>query len=106
MIDGDVPVEAKRMESIFADAATPTRAQTADAVVKLVQAGILPVEAAWEELGYTTERIRRLKEMAENDQLSQLVRSVGADRNARTQPGVPAVPDGGGAVPGLEGITA
>jgi hypothetical protein len=77
VVDGNVPDDAKRMECVFADASTPTKAQTADAVVKLVQAGVMPREMAWEELGFSAEKRRRLAEMADNDQMSQLVRSLG-----------------------------
>jgi hypothetical protein len=51
------------METLWRDPATPTRAQQADAAVKLVQAGILPAEAAWEDLGYSAARRERLRNM-------------------------------------------
>lgn len=55
----------RELETIWRDPATPTRAQQADAAVKLVQANILPVEAAWEEMGYSQNRISQLKRMRE-----------------------------------------
>lgn len=53
------------MESIWRDPATPTRAQQADAVTKLVAGNILPVEAAWEVLGFSQTKIANLKRMRE-----------------------------------------
>lgn len=55
--------ELMRTETLWRNPETPTRAQTADAVVKLHGAGILPTEAAWEELGYSPPRRAALAEM-------------------------------------------
>ena len=63
--DGDFPEDWNSLESIWRDPATPTRAQQADAAVKLVAANILPVEAAWEEMGYSQTRITELRKMRE-----------------------------------------
>ena len=95
--DGDFPDEWLELESIWRDASTPTEAQTADAVVKKVQAGILPVEAAWEELGYSQTRIVQLKEMrdAQIAEADLLNRQIAAYRQgAPADPGVsdPAAP--------------
>lgn len=68
--DDDVKTADPRfaaMETVWRNPETPTRAQTADAVTKLVTAKILPVEAAWEELGYSPARIARLKALREAD---------------------------------------
>ena len=46
----------------WADAATRSVAQEADAVVKLVQAGILPPSYALERLGYAQDEIARIRE--------------------------------------------
>lgn len=61
-MDGVWDPELARLETLWRDPATPTRAQQADAVVKLVQAGILPREAAWEDMGYSATRRKRLAE--------------------------------------------
>lgn len=53
----------RQMEAVWRDPATPTEAQKADATVKLHAAGILPTEAAWENLGYSPERRKKLREM-------------------------------------------
>jgi len=76
--DGSFPDEWLELESLWRDASTPTEAQTADAVVKKVQAGILPIEAAWEELGYSQAKIDQLtelreKQLAETDVLARQI---------------------------------
>lgn len=55
--------KARSIETLWRDPATPTIAQVADAVVKKVQAKIIPVEFAREELGYTLEQRLRMKDM-------------------------------------------
>ncbi|MBM7771228.1 hypothetical protein JOD54_001432 [Actinokineospora baliensis] len=90
--DGTVPSRAARLESIWRDPATPTYAAKADAVAKLVAAGILPVSVAWEELGYSAERRRQLAAASGDDPLVRLLDTVGAGR--LTDPQVPAVPGG------------
>lgn len=60
--------KAKRIETLWRSAATPTKAQEADAVVKLVGAkdgrgrSIVPVEQAREDLGYSDEQQKRMAE--------------------------------------------
>lgn len=61
--DGAEPDGAASLETIWRDAATPTRAQQADAAVKLHAAGLLPTEQAWEDLGYTQIQIARMLDM-------------------------------------------
>jgi hypothetical protein len=51
------------METLWRNPETPTRAQSMDAAVKGVQAGILPIEAAWEDLGYSATRREQLRRM-------------------------------------------
>lgn len=63
---GEWDESLRQMEAVWRDPATPTRAQQADAVVKLHAAGILPTEAAWEDLGYSPERRKKLKEQADS----------------------------------------
>jgi hypothetical protein len=57
----------RQLETKWRSAATPTRAQAADATVKLVQAGILPVEAGWEDLGYSAARRKKLRDLREQE---------------------------------------
>jgi hypothetical protein len=74
---GSEDVEARRLETLWRDPATPTVAQRADAIVKLASttvAGvpIMPLEMAREELGWSPgkiERARRMDSEASNDAL-------------------------------------
>lgn len=59
---GEEDASARRLQALWRDPATPTEAQRADAVVKKVQAGILPREGAWDDLKYSPARQDRLRE--------------------------------------------
>lgn len=50
---GRDPSEANGLETVWRDAATPTKAAQADAAVKMVQAGVIDAEQAQEDAGYT-----------------------------------------------------
>lgn len=56
---------ADSLETVWADPGTPTVAQKADAIVKLVQAKVIPVEQAREDLGYGPIARDRMAEMDE-----------------------------------------
>ena len=56
------PIDQIEATIAWADAATRSVAQEADAVVKLVQAGILPPSIALERLGYSQADILRIRE--------------------------------------------
>jgi hypothetical protein len=90
IIDGDWDPKFQQMETQWADPATPTRAQQADAAVKLVQAGILPVEAAWEDLGYSPARREKLRLMREADLARDPVRQIADNLAPPAQPTDPA----------------
>jgi hypothetical protein len=90
--DGDWDPEAQRLEAVWRDAATPTRAQAADAATKLVAGSIIPKQQAREDLGYTPGQQRRMaafdKANAAQDPLGQLTQAAG--RNLPEQiPGAP-----------------
>jgi hypothetical protein len=81
--------KAKRIETLWRDAATPTRAQESDAMVKLVTArdgrgrSVVPVEQAREDLGYTDEQQKRMAgyDNAQDPQIAAAtrdLRSIGA----------------------------
>lgn len=72
----------QRMETKWRNPATPTEAQKADAVVKLHSEGILPTEATWEELGYSPERIGKLRAQREAEATDSLISGL-----LRPQPG-------------------
>ncbi len=62
--DGDWDPATKRLETIWRDASTPTRAQAADAAVKLFTATngpIVPLRQTREDLGYGPGQIRRME---------------------------------------------
>lgn len=75
--------KAQTLETVWRDPSTPTVAQTADAVVKKVQAGIIPVEQAREDLGYTPEQRARMLEMDQraksNPDIANLTRAVNGE---------------------------
>lgn len=73
---GEVDEGARELETLWRDPATPTKAQQADATVKLVQSGILPIEAAWEDLGYSASRRQRLRELRAQEQADPLLERV------------------------------
>lgn len=50
-----------RVEPVWANPETRTVAQAADAAAKLVQAGILPVSQALEDLGYSPEQVDNMR---------------------------------------------
>lgn len=76
IIDGNWNPDLARMETMWASPETPTRAQLADAVVKLASATvdgrpIMPLEMAREELGWSKtkrDRARLMDEQALSDQ--------------------------------------
>jgi len=57
---GRDPNEASRLETIWRDASTPTAAAKADRTVKLVQAGVIDIRQAQEDLGYTKTQIQNM----------------------------------------------
>ncbi|WP_236243138.1 phage portal protein [Streptomyces sp. CC228A] len=68
---GEWDPQLTQLETLWRDPATPTVAQKADASVKLVQAGIIPVEQAREDLGYTAGQLKRMRQM-DADALTRL----------------------------------
>lgn len=97
--DGDWDPRAKRIETIWRDAATPTRAQAADAAQKLFGDGpIITKRQAREDLGYTPGAIRRMEaedeQAAQMDPMQDIAREMAAGRV--TNPAVPPVPAGVG----------
>jgi hypothetical protein len=75
--------EARGLETVWRDPSTPTIAQKADAVVKLVQTGVLPIEQAREDLGYSSEQRKRMLEMDDraksNPDIANLARAVNGE---------------------------
>lgn len=55
----------RQVETLWRDPATPTFGQKADAVVKLTQGErpVIPIESAWDDLGYSQGRQNRMREL-------------------------------------------
>ena len=100
VMDGTVPTESFRMESVWRDPATPTYAAKADAVAKLYAngMGVIPQQQAWIDLGYSEEQRKQLAVWAEQNptaQLNQLLlqseiqnnQSGGSEDTANTESG-------------------
>jgi hypothetical protein len=62
LVDGDWDPSLKQLETLWRDPATPTQAQSADRAVKLHAEGILPTEGVWEDLGFSPQRQKKLRE--------------------------------------------
>ena len=77
--DGVWDRRMKQLETQWRNPATPTKAQAADSTVKLVQAGILPVEAGWEDLGYSAARRGKLRALRDAELARDPVRQIAAN---------------------------
>jgi hypothetical protein len=80
---GDWDENAKTLETVWRDPSTPTVAQVADATVKKVQTGIVPVEQARIDLGYTQQQRDNMLEMdaraKSNPDIANLARAVNGE---------------------------
>lgn len=79
---GEWDLRARSLETQWRDPATPTAAQQADAVTKLVSAGIVPIEMAWDVLGFTAVQQERMRQM----QAGAFDRALGGDLAALVGP--------------------
>lgn len=69
---GEWSQDARRMESLWRDAGTPTQASVTDAIVKEYQAGLTDWETAQENLGRSPETIARMKTRRNADNAAAL----------------------------------
>lgn len=83
---GDDDAAARRLETVWRDPATPTYAAKADAVVKLHQSGIIPKEAAWEQMGFSPEYRAHLRSL---DAADPAVRYLEQQRALAAEPEEP-----------------
>lgn len=81
--DGDWAPKYRRLETVWRDASTPTRAQAADAAVKLYTATPKPIvtlRQVRQDLGYTDAQIARMEaeeaEQARQDPLAEIARGM------------------------------
>lgn len=72
VIDGKIPQDSYKLETVWRDPSTPTFAAKADGTVKLHQAGVIPTEQARIDLGYSDIQRREMAKMDESDPVSQL----------------------------------
>ena len=81
--DGAWSDDARRMESIWRDAGTPTLSQVADAVNKDFQSGLSDWETAQEDKGRSPAMIQRMRERREAETAEAL--SFGVQRMAEDE---------------------
>lgn len=72
VMDGTIPEDAYQLESVWRDPSTPTFAAKSDGVVKLQQAGIIPVEQARIEMGYSDVQRKQMREWDKDDPVAQM----------------------------------
>lgn len=79
VMDRQVPEEFRRLETVWRDPSTPTYAAKADAVVKLYNSGngIIPLERARIDMGYSTEERAEMARQDESDPIRRLSALVG-----------------------------
>lgn len=71
MVDGELPLNAARLETVWRDPATPTAAQTADALMKLSAGLGIPPRALWSRVpGATQQEVLRWEQIADREQLA------------------------------------
>ena len=82
IIDGTIPEEAYRMETLWRDPATPTFAAKADAVTKLYNAGsgIIPLERARIDMGYSDTERQEMRKWDQESPTNQLTALAGLSR--------------------------
>lgn len=62
VVDGEWDPDARRLETRWRDAATPTIAMTTDAAIKKFAAGVVPLRQTREDLGYTEAQIDNMEQ--------------------------------------------
>jgi hypothetical protein len=72
VIDGSIPTDAYKLETVWRDPSTPTFAAKSDGITKLHQQGIIPTEQARIDLGYSDIQRKEMKKMDKDDPVSQL----------------------------------
>lgn len=72
VIDGEIPKDAYKLETVWRDPSTPTFAAKADGTTKLHAAGIIPTKQARIDLGYTDIQIKEMERMDKTDPVSMM----------------------------------
>jgi hypothetical protein len=89
--DGSWDPKLAGMETLWRDAATPTKAQAADAVVKLFQAGVIPRAAALEDIGYSATRRAKIAQQFAEEATDPVLERVARELAGNPQPAAPPV---------------
>jgi hypothetical protein len=72
VIDGSIPQDSYKLETVWRDPSTPTFAAKSDGITKLHQQGIIPTEQARIDLGYSDVQRKEMQKMDKDDPVSQL----------------------------------
>lgn len=72
VIDGSIPQDAYKLETVWRDPSTPTFAAKADGVVKLHAEGVIPTEQARIEMGYTDVQREQMRIWDKDDPMGAL----------------------------------
>lgn len=72
VMDGSIPTNAYRLESVWRDPATPTFSAKADGVAKLHAAGIIPVEQARIDMNYSDVQRKQMRIWDKTDPVAQM----------------------------------
>lgn len=96
MATGD-QVDGHRIRTDWDDPNTPTFAQKADAIQKLVATGILSREGAWDELGWSEARKDKERERFTDDDMQDwgYVKPMDGEDDHEDHGGAGPAPDGG-----------
>lgn len=88
LMDGSVPTKAYRLETIWADPATPTYSAKADAVSKLYNSGsgLIPLERARIDMGYSPEEREEMRKWDKESPTNQLTALAGLSRSGIPYP--------------------
>jgi hypothetical protein len=72
VIDGKIPTDAYKLETVWRDPSTPTFAAKADGVVKLHAEGVIPTEQARIEMGYSDIQREQMRAWDKDDPMGAL----------------------------------
>lgn len=88
VMDGDIPSEARRLETIWRDPSTPTYAAKADAVQKLYAngMGLIPKERGRIDMGYSEEERRQMREWDKEEPTAQLAKLMAPPATDKEKP--------------------
>lgn len=86
VMDGKIPQDAYKLESVWRDPATPTFSAKADGITKLHAAGIIPTEQSRIDLGYTDLQREQMRVWDKENPMNQLNALLGAGAGPQDNP--------------------